>query len=335
MNNVIIVGGDISLTEHIKRPRKPSFEEFKKTYTPFFISDSYENQVDAEIDAIVETLHEKMEKIGDEEGLLAYIKSDVESLANILSLLGFSAEKFTRIISMFRMDAGDNFNTEWKLSRIRTEVIANEDFAKKVCRLLLNGAADVEFRESIPKFYLDNLVLDDTALGQLADKTRLKRLVKQKRDGKYNNDVGDNVENLIEDRLKMLEEKYGVTYDREKFVTWIARNMDFCIPSKEDPHVIIEVSYQITTASAQTTKREVEVKTSEEIRRHNIQNNKDIAFVNFIEGGGWLGRQSDMKRLVHCSDYVININTLDMLEAIIIKHVPDKYFKVKKPELVD
>ncbi|MEH7037187.1 hypothetical protein COM13_16125 [Bacillus pseudomycoides] len=323
------------MAEQVKMPRKMSFDEFKKNYTPFFIDDTYENQVDSEIDDIVESLHKNMEKIGDEEGLFAYIKSDVESLANILSLLGFSAEKFTRIISMFRMNEGDNFNTEWKLPQIRKKMLENEAFAKKVCRLLLNGATDEEFTNSIPKFYLDNLVLDDTALGQLADKTRLKRLVKQKRDGKYNNDVGDHVEDLIEKRLIMLETKYGVTYEREKFVNWIARNMDFCIPNKEDPHVIIEVSYQITTSSAQTTKREVEVKTSEEIRRHNIQYGKDIAFVNFIEGGGWLGRQSDMRKLVHCSDYVLNINTLDMLEAIIVNHVPDKYFNVPKPELVN
>lgn len=323
------------MEESIKKPFKMGFDEFKKTYTPFFIDDTYEKQVDSEIDTIVESLHEKMEKIGDEEGLFAYIQSDGESLANILSLLGFSAEKFIRIISMLRINEGDNFNTEWKLPQIRKKMLADEEFAKKVCTLLLNGAADAEFTAAIPKFYLDNLVLDETALGQLTDKTRLKRLVKQKRDGKYNNDVGDHVENLIENRLIMLESKYGITYEREKFVPWIARNMDFCIPNKEDPYVIIEVSYQITTASAQTTKREVEVKTSEEIRRHNIQYGKDIAFVNFIEGGGWLGRQSDMKKLVHCSDYVLNINTLDMLEAIIIKHVPDKYFIVPKPNLVD
>jgi DpnII restriction endonuclease len=323
------------MEEQIKKPWKMSFDEFKRTYTPFFINETFETHVNGEIDTIVETLHEKMDKIGSEEGLLEYIKSDEESLANILSLLGFSAEKFMRIISMFRMSEGDNFKTEWNLKRIRTKMVSDEYFANKVCRLLLNGATDEEFIESIPKFYLDNLVLDQTTLEQLSDKSRLRRLVKQKRDGKYNNDVGDHVENLIEDLLKKLEEKYGVTYDREKFVTWIARNMDFCIPNKENPYVIIEVSYQITTSSAQTTKREVEVKTSEEIRRHNIQHGKDIAFVNFIEGGGWLGRQSDMKKLVHCSDYVLNINTIDMLEAIIIKHVPDEFFNTPKPNLVD
>ncbi|WP_406621450.1 DpnII family type II restriction endonuclease [Bacillus atrophaeus] len=323
------------MNEQIKKPIKINFDEFKRTYTPFFVNNTYENQVDDEINAIVETLHEKMQKIGTEEGLLEYIKSDEDSLENILSLLGFSAQKFMRIISMFRMNEGDNFNSEWNLKQIRTKILSNKSYANKIGRLLLNGATDEEFTESIPKFYLDNLVLDDTTLGQLSDKTRLKRLVKQKRDGKYNNDVGDHVENLIENRLNMIKAKYGVTYEREKFVSWIARNMDFCVPSKEDPHVIIEVSYQITTASAQTTKREVEVKTSEEIRRHNIQHGKDIAFVNFIEGGGWLGRQSDMKKLVHCSDYVLNINTLDMLEAIIIKHVPDIYFNAPKPDLVD
>lgn len=323
------------MTESVTKPRKYSFEEFKQLYTPFFISDSYEIEVDHEINTIVDSLHEKMKLIGTEEGLLEYIKEDEESLVNILSLLGFSAEKFRRIISMIRMSEGESFQSEWPLKQIRNKMTSNEEYGRKISRLLLNGATETEFRETIPKFYLDNLVIDETALRQLTDKTRLKRLVKQKRDGKYNNDAGDNVEDLIERKLIELYEKYGIPYEREKFVTWIARNMDFCIPNKEDPYVIIEVSYQITTSSAQTTKREVEVKTSEEIRRHNIQNGKNIAFVNFIEGGGWLGRQSDMKKLIHCSDYILNIKTLDMLESIVIERVPDQYFDVPKPELID
>nr|AGV74271.1 restriction endonuclease [Bacillus pumilus] len=334
-STIYFIKGGISLREQIKQPKKMSFDEFKQTYSPFFIDENYENLVDSEIDSIVDSLYKNMKEIGTIEGLMDYIQSDEESLANILSLLGFSAEKFMRITSMFRMTQGDNFNTEWKLSQIRAKMLTNSAFANKICRLLLNGASDEEFSDTIPKFYLDNLILDERTLQQLTDKKRLKRLVKQKRDGKYNNDVGDRVEDLIEARLIKLGEKYGITYEREKFVPWIARNMDFTIPNNNDPYVIIEVSYQITTSSAQTTKREVEVKTSEEIRRHNIQNGKDIAFVNFIEGGGWLGRQSDMRKLVHCSDYVININTLDMLESIIVKHVPDKFFTKEKPELID
>jgi DpnII restriction endonuclease len=318
----------------IKKPVKYEFDKFKRMYTPFYIEHEFEAQMDKEVTELVDTLHDKMKDIGTKEGLLKYIREDEESLENILSLLSFSAEKFKRIITMFRMDGGEDFRTEWNLDRIRNEIISNKEFGDKIARLLLQGATEPEFTNKIPKFYLENLVINEKALEQLKDKFQLRKLIKKKKDGKYNNNVGDRIEDAIEAKLIELRNKYGVTYEREKYVPWIARNMDFTVPNNNDPHVIIEVSYQITTGSGQTTKRNDEVKTSQDIRSHNIQYGKNIAFVNFIEGLGWIARQSDMKRIYDCSDYVINLKTLDLLESIIIQHVPDIYFKTKKPKLV-
>lgn len=317
----------------IKKPVKFEFEEFKKLYTPFYIDEEFETQNDKEVTDLVNSLYEKMKDIGTQTGLLNYIQADEDSLDNILSLLSFSAEKFKRIITMFRMEEGVNFSTEWDLSRIRKEMISNKVFGEKVGRLLLQGATDPEFTEKIPMFYLENLVLNEKAMEQLQNEYTLRKLVKRKRDGRYNNSVGDKIEDKIEAKLIELNKKYGVTFEREKFVPWIARNMDFTIPNNTDPHVIIEVSYQITTGSGQTTKRVDMVKTSQDIRSHNIQYGKKIAFVNFIEGLGWISRQGDMKRIYECSDYVINLQTLDLLESIILQHVPDKYFKFNKPQL--
>jgi hypothetical protein len=52
-------------------------------------------------------------------------------------------------------------------------------------------------------------------------------------------------------------------------------------------------------------------------------------FVNFVDGGGWLARKQDFQRLVKQCDYFINFQHLDLLEAIVSKHVPKKYFKRK------
>lgn len=318
----------------IVKPSKMDFSELKKSYTPFYTDDEFENNVDLEVNEILESLHEKMKDIGTQEGLLKYIESDVDALDNILSLLSFSAEKFRRIITMLRMEENSDFRTEWDLRRIRSQMLSNKVFAEKISRLLLQGASDPEFKNRIPRFYLENLVINEKSLEQLQDKFQLKKLIKAKRDGRYNNSVGDKVEDIIEEKLMELQTKYGVTYEREKFVPWIARNMDFAIPNKEDPYVIIEVSYQITTGSGQTTKRNEMVKTSQDVRAHNIQYGKNIAFVNFIEGLGWIARQSDMERIYDCSDYVLNLKTLDLLESIIIQHVPGKYFNTEKPQLI-
>lgn len=317
-----------------KKPFKYEFEEFKELYTPFYIEHVFEEQMEYEVTKLVDSLHDKMKDIGTQSGLLRYIHEDEDSIENILSLLSFSSEKFKRIVSMLRMNTDESFRTEWDLKKIRKEIMENTVFADKVVRLLHQGATDPEFTNKIPKFYLDNLLLDDITMSQLKDKFQLKKLIKKKKDGKYNNTMGDKIEDRIEETLFNLKEKYGVTYSREKFVPWIARNMDFAIPNNTEPYVIIEVSYQITTGAGQTTKRNEMVKTSQDIRSHNIQYGKDIAFVNFIEGLGWIARQSDMKRIYDCSDYVMNLQTLDLLESIILKHVPNKYFKVNKPKLI-
>lgn len=322
------------MNNDVKKPIKYDYDEFKKMYTPFYIEHDFEEQMENEVNSVVDSLHDKMKDIGTPSGLLRYIHEDADSIENILSLLSFSSEKFKRIVSMLRMDSGEKFQTEWDLKRIRNEIMRNKDFSDKIVRLLHQGAYTPEFTSKIPKYYLDNLVINDVTMAQLKDKFQLKKLVKKKKDGKYNNTVGDKIEDRIEAVLQCLGEKYGVTYSREKFVPWIARNMDFAIPNNTEPYVIIEVSYQITTGAGQTTKRNEMVKTSQDIRSHNIQYGKNIAFVNFIEGLGWIARQSDMKRIYDCSDYVLNLQTLDLLESIIINHVPDKYFNTNKPPLI-
>ena len=53
---------------------------------------------------------------------------------------------------------------------------------------------------------------------------------------------------------------------------------------------------------------------------------EDRAFVNFADGGGWLARKRDLERLVEHCHYFVNLQYLDMLEAIVLKHVPERYF---------
>lgn len=47
----------------------------------------------------------------------------------------------------------------------------------------------------------------------------------------------------------------------------------------------------------------------------------------FVDGGGWLARKRDLKRLVENRYYVLNLQHLDMLEAMVLQHVPAQYFQ--------
>nr|HID14316.1 hypothetical protein [Anaerolineae bacterium] len=88
-------------------------------------------------------------------------------------------------------------------------------------------------------------------------------------------------------------------------------------------------SFQETTSSGQTTKAKDMLAASERIRRSNSRYGENRAFVNFVDGGGWLARKRDLERLVEHCHYFINLQYLDMLEAIVLKHVPERYFTPK------
>lgn len=67
----------------------------------------------------------------------------------------------------------------------------------------------------------------------------------------------------------------------------------------------------------------------ERVRRINNRYSENRAFVNFVDGGGWLARQRDLERLVENCHYFINLQHLDMLESIVLKHVPKKHIAHK------
>jgi len=86
-------------------------------------------------------------------------------------------------------------------------------------------------------------------------------------------------------------------------------------------------SFQETTSSGQSTKARDMLSAFERIQRSNSRHNENRAFVNFVDGGGWLARKGDFRRLVENCHYFVNFQYLDMLEAVVREHVPDKYFK--------
>ncbi|RHD09961.1 hypothetical protein DW809_11405 [Eubacterium ventriosum] len=111
--------------------------------------------------------------------------------------------------------------------------------------------------------------------------------------------------------------KYNTTYVHEKRVSWITRNIDFIIPNEKNPKILIEVSYMVTTGSGQTTKQRDEHSIRLDIDAYKRKNRTEVIFVNFIDGGGWLGRQNDLELMYIDSDYVINLSNIDDLEYII------------------
>ena len=199
-------------------------------------------------------------------------------------------------------------------------MIKDATYMNDICNLLLNGRNDVSLQSKIPSYILEQFYLDASRLKQLTAKSVLRQYIKNSLKGDYSNAVGTEVEDFLEGKIRAWCAKYGTTCVREKKVAWIHRHIDFIIPNENNPQILIEVSYMVTTGSGQTTKQRDERDTYKKITDYNYSNNQAIKFVNYIDGAGWIARQKDLKHMYDASDFVINYNNVDDLEEIIRDH---------------
>lgn len=308
-----------------KKPRKLSFEEAWDSATSFLVDDQIEKQIEQEIQRLDEKVDRRISKgtsVKTSE-VADFLMEKEDNLDTILVRLGLPIERLLRIVTLLRRTGvvSGGFEREWDYKKIKRNIVEDPGFAKQIAHLLVDGKTDTKLSAFLPKFYRD--MLDLRRIGRDSSEERRAK-IKRSLLGVYGNLKGVRVEALIEDKLKEI----GVSYGRGRS-PFIARNIDFAVPSTEDPQVIIMVSYQETTSSGQTTKAADMHEAYIAIQRSNSRNNEDRVFVNFADGAGWLARPSDFKRLVKYCDYFANLQNLDMLEPIIKKHVPKKFFKTK------
>jgi hypothetical protein len=50
-------------------------------------------------------------------------------------------------------------------------------------------------------------------------------------------------------------------------------------------------------------------------------------FVNVVDGAGWLARRSDLRKMHAGCHFCLNMRTIDQLEAIICRYVPQRFFR--------
>ncbi|MGB9879213.1 MAG: hypothetical protein ACPLRM_00500 [Anaerolineae bacterium] len=304
--------------------RKLSFQEVWDTITVFLVDEELEKEIEQEVDQLLALAR----KYGFQEGisldqcsLASLLVNEKDGLDLILREIELSEEKFLRIVSLLRRIGRipGEFDSEWSLAKVKRMIISQKDFADQIVALLLDGKNDHELQQYVPKYYLEALNLREIAASPtLARRVRYKRSLI----GTYSGRKGYKVEAKIRDRLIGL----GVRFEqgRSRFVD---TDIDFAIPSLEDPWVIVMSSFQETTSSGQSTKARDMLTAFERINRSNARYGENRAFVNFVDGGGWLARKHDLRRLEENCHYFINLHHLDMLEDIVEKHVPAKYVR--------
>jgi hypothetical protein len=307
--------------------KKISFQDAWDSSIIFFVDEDLEQEIESEVDSLLKTARGYNSIEFSLENFVNFLAQQRDALDVILKDLELSQEKFMRIVSLLRKlgRIPGGFDQEWGINKIRKKIVSDSDFAVKIAELLLDGGRDQELQNYIPRYYLDTLNYREAQPGSEAS---MRKLYKRQLIGTYGAKKGHKVEDRIRQKLKNIEAAHGVSHAKGRSRI-IETDIDFVIPDLEDPWVIIMSSFQETTSSGQTTKARDMFSAYERVLRNNSRYGEKRVFVNFVDGGGWLARKRDFQRLVAQCDYFINFQHLDMLEAIVLTHVPKKYLKRK------
>ena len=302
--------------------KKLTYDELFNSTTMFYMNDRYEAEIEEEVRSKTADISVGLRTIKDKESLKRYIIDHKDALDNLTSVAEISVERFKRMVSMIRKDRGFVFATEWSLGKIRTAMMDSPAMMESILNLIWNGKNDEKMKACIPAFYLENMAMDETTLKKLQDESLVRQLVKRGLEGRYSNGIGDAVLADIEREIKRVCAKHGLEYQKNVRVPLLDRAVSFVLENPMQPKLIIDVSYSVTTSSSQGSKKTAARKTVEVLSREKAAG-RNIVFVNFLDGAGWIGRQADMREIHRCSDYVLNFQNLGMLEDIIDAHIAD------------
>jgi len=148
-------------------------------------------------------------------------------------------------------------------------------------------------------------------------------LVRYKEKGSYSGKAENNPETLIASIIKdckLTFEKGDLTelFKKEKVAK---RTMDFIIPDKKDPKIIIESSFLVTTSSGQGDKSKTERTIKKLISKYYAK----AKFIGFIDGIGWYVRKGDLVRMVSAYDDVFTFHKdeierfKNLLKKVVVK----------------
>jgi len=250
-----------------------------------------------------------------ESVLLEHITDVEDGLDAILAITGFSKESLQRLVTFIRfsgdatlsklVDKGawpsEEFKSEWTLDRIKSLIKTNRKFAEGVVNLFFKGSTIPAIKQVLPLFEFKKLDINkfSFSIESLVD-----TIIRYKIKGSYKAAKGGNPEVIIEQILS----SHKLTFERGKFkipeAGNIPRTMDFIIPNKISPRLIIECSYEVTTASGMGDK----AKTEKTVANYLKLNYPKVMFVGFVDGIGWYVRRGDLKRMVEAYDTVFTFD---------------------------
>jgi len=323
----------------------PSLEEKYRIVieknTFYFYDKEFEETYEGYLNSLKEVLLILRNRV-ETEGLKKEIFVDIirnkeNGLRALLALTGFSNEYFKRLITFIRVIDDPELNrlvfkdkwagtaegeiSEWGDSRIAKLIKRNEYFAKGIVNLFFEGASVPIMSRALPLFELKKLSIE-----KLSFKTEamIDTLIRYKEKGSYSGKTERNPEAYLAKLLKEMRIPFEKG-DLPKLVEEEEirkRTMDFIIPSKDEPLLIIECSYLVTTSSGQGDKSKTEVSVNDLIKKYY----PNSIFIGFVDGIGWYVRKKDLKRMVSSYDdvFAFNEEEIERFKKLLMKIRGDK-----------
>ncbi len=299
---------------------KASYNDFVRSMTMFFINESIDEKYFEQRRIKLELLKSQLSCIGTREGLIRYITNYDDSLENLLVLLGVSTELFKRVVSLFRIERGMIFQTEWSIDATRRYMLSDELMMKRICDLFLKGVEDSSLSSKISRYRLSSFTINDKVLRRIKNMDFLDFLISKDFDTAYNSEVSQINIKMIDAKLKEICKGNHLELRTNCSVNSVGNStqnnqVNYVIYKQfhPQPSYYIKYSFNVTTSRGQT-----DFKRSVQNLRTYIKNyNPGAKQIVIIDGAGWVGRQSDLHDTWDYCDYCFNLNTIDNLHYVI------------------
>ena len=288
-------------------------------YNPVF-QDRYESYINSLKETLL-VLKNQIETQGLKKEFFENLLADKENgLRALLALTGFANESLKRLLTVVRVADNKELSKllykdkwaekengtdlkEWGDTKIIKLLKDNFDFRRGIVNLFFEGSTTPFLAQTLPLFELKKLSISKLKFEIPA---MIDTLVRYKEKGSYSGKAENNPEALLAmliDECELTYEKGDLTelFKREKVAK---RTMDFIIPDKKNPKIIIESSFLVTTSSGQGDKSKTEGTIKKLISKYYPK----AKFIGFVDGIGWYVRKGDLMRMVSAYDDVFTFH---------------------------
>ncbi|MCX6163703.1 MAG: DpnII family type II restriction endonuclease [Ignavibacteriae bacterium] len=291
--------------------------------TFYFYNPVFEEKYESYINSLNETLLNLKNQIdtnGLKKELLIELLLKENGLRALLALTGFSNETLKRLITVIRVSDNKEMSKvlfkekwcrkekieniqEWSDSTILKLIKTNLFFRKAIVTLFFEGSSIPFLAQTLPLFELKKLSISKLKFDIPA---LIDSLVRYKEKGSYSGKAENNPESLLRSLFGELKINFetGDLTELLKNESVSKRTMDFIIPDKKNPKIIIESSFLVTTSSGQGDKSKTEGNINKLIKKYYPK----AKFIGFVDGIGWYVRKGDLKRMVSAYDEVFTFH---------------------------